>query len=267
MKKTHDEILQSADFRNQLASLNQVIVDSLTAHGEAPVINGNVLYSHKQDDFLHAEPSPLLQNKRQAFVEAMHNSECLVELGVAGGHGILLALHANSEVRCIGIDLAERLRPTWPAVDIYVPEAFEWFAEHFPDRVKMIRADAIAGLRQVAEEQPFGCVDAVHLDAGKNNRWEELSEIWPVLSRKATLIQGDARNGKVRDASDRMIRFGLARSVRDAGLFQVLDVGEEILASSLTLADLDQKRVLLCVAHQDDETLFAGHFLNSVRSS
>lgn len=265
-----EQILASHDFRGHLSSLNAALVDRLEQHGEAPVINGNVLYAHKQEDFSDGAFNPGLAAKRQALVAMARRSRCFVEVGVAGGHGLLLALHANPDLRCLGIDLAERLKPNWPPVDIFVPATIDWFAETFPDRVRILKEASLAGLAQIAAEQPFGKVDAVHLDAGKRERMAELGALWPGLADRALLLQGDAKHGAVRESTSRMIARGLARLPDDEALcfeergFQLVETGPAVLSGSVTLKDLEGRRVLLCTAHQDDEVLFGGHLLGAL---
>lgn len=266
-----EEILASGAFLDDLRSLNAAIVAALEAAGEPAVINGNVLYANKVEDFDSAAFSPVMAAKRRALAVMARRSRSFVEVGVAGGHAVLLALHANPELRVIGIDLAERLRPFWPPVEVFVPAAAAWLEARFPGRFRLIRAEAVAGLQEVARSQPFGPVDMVHLDGGKAGRMEELAAIWPALAPRAWLLQGDYAHGQVREATQAMLARGLARSPADGPLagmrdkrFRVLETGPAILNEGLSLADFDGKRVLLCTAHQDDEVLFAGGLLSEI---
>ncbi|PKP69017.1 MAG: hypothetical protein CVT83_04755, partial [Alphaproteobacteria bacterium HGW-Alphaproteobacteria-5] len=154
-----EEILVSEPFLHDLAGLNGAILAALEAAGEPAVINGNVLYANKVENFHEVGFAPEMAAKRRALVGMAQRSRAFVEVGVAGGHAVLLALHANPDLRVVGIDLAERLRPFWPPVEVFVPAAAAWLEQRFADRFRLIRAEAVAGLREVARSLPIGPVD------------------------------------------------------------------------------------------------------------
>jgi len=266
-----EDILASAAFRSDLDGLNRAILASLTAAGEPAVINGNVLYANNVETFETAGFSDIMAAKRGALVAMAQRSRAFVEVGVAGGHAVLLALHANPDLRVVGIDLAQRLRPFWPAVEVFVPAAAAWLEARFPDRFRLIKANAVDGLREVAQTRPIGAVDMLHLDGGKDGRMAELEAIWPALAPRAWLMQGDYAHGLVREATAEMIARGLARDVSDPTFpvlrdkrFRVVETGQAVPGESLRLPDFDGKRVLICTAHQDDEVLFAGGLLSEI---
>jgi LmbE family N-acetylglucosaminyl deacetylase len=266
-----EDILASEAFRRDLDALNAAILAALDAAGEPATINGNVLYANDDDKFDGAAFSPIMAAKRRALVEMARRSRVFVEVGVAGGHAALLALHANPGLRVLGIDLAQRLRPFWPPVEVFVPAAAAWLEARFPDRFRLIRAEAVAGLREVAQTLPFGPVDMVHLDGGKAGRVQELAAIWPALTPRAWLMQGDHAHGRVRAATREMIARGLARDPREGTFpeprdkrFRVVETGPAILDESVRLEDFDGRKVLVCTAHQDDEVLFAGGLLSEI---
>jgi LmbE family N-acetylglucosaminyl deacetylase len=267
-----EDILASQEFRNDLNSLNAALEVALRAAGEPVAISGNVCYTHLLENFPQAELSLQMAEKRAAIVLMAQRASCFAEVGVAGGHAILLALHANPDIRCVGIDIAERLSPSWPPVEIFVPAAFEWFKEHYPNRVIMHKDLAKRGLRWLARRQPFGSVDMLHLDGEKRKRLAELNAIWPGLAPLAYLMQGDSKNGFVTASTAQMMTQGLARPTCDTALrdldqtmFQCIEVGRSIIGRHKQLPDLTGKKVLLCVAHQDDETLFAGRLLQALQ--
>lgn len=266
-------ILASDAFRRDLASLNAAIVAALTKAGEAPVINGNVLYANTVEAFEQAEFSEIMAAKRRALVAMAERARVFVEVGVAGGHAVLLALHANPDLHVVGIDMARRLRPFWPPVEVFVPAAAAWLEARFGPRFRLIRAEAVEGLRDLAQTRSHGPVDMLHLDGGKVTRLQELEAIWPALAERAWLMQGDYAHGRVRDATEEMIARGLARDVQDPAFpvardkrFRVLETGQALPRESLALGDFDGRRVLLCTAHQDDEVLFAGGLLTEIAS-
>jgi LmbE family N-acetylglucosaminyl deacetylase len=271
---TYEEVIDSRAFREDLADLNHAIAEGLMRAGEPVAINGNVCYGHMQQDFHLGDLIPGMEPKRRAVHLLAQDSSCFVEVGVAGGHAALLALHSNPELKFIGIDLGQRLRASWPPVDIYVPIVFKWLEDRFPGRVKLYLSDAIDGLRQAAKEQPFGRIDMLHLDAMKKTRVEEVEAVWPGLAGQCYLLQGDNKNGHVQASSEKMIAQGRARRITSAqfrdiqsATYDVLALGPDVDAGKVSLENLMGQRILLCVCHQDDETLFCGSTLSRLKGN
>jgi LmbE family N-acetylglucosaminyl deacetylase len=269
--RSYDDVITSKEFLGDLEALNKVIAQSLSKAGLPVIINGNVCYSDKDEDFDKGTLSSVMEPKRKALVAMAQRARCFVEVGIAGGHAVLLALHANPDLKAVGIDMAVQAKPSWPRVDIFVPAATKWLEKRFPGRFRFLRLEAIEGLQRVAETMPFGPVDMVHLDGGKLHRMEELAAIWPALAEHGYLMQGDYRNGNVRGSTRQMIEGGLARELRGEDLppmqnrtFKVVEIGPGVLGQSVQLRDFRGKRVLLCTAHQDDELLFAGGLLSKI---
>lgn len=269
---SYEEVIASTDFRDDLASLNAAIADGLTQAGEPVAINGNVCYEHMQRDFHLQDLSLGMEPKRRALHQMAQGSSCFAEVGVAGGHAALLALHSNPSLTFIGIDLGQRLRATWPPVEIYVPIVFKWFEDKFPGRVRFYLSDAREGLRQAANERPFSSIDLLHLDAMKKGRISELEAVWPGLAGRCYLLQGDNKNGFVKASSEQLIAEGRARRVTSSSYknvananFDVLETGPDVAAGKVSLASLSDDRILVCVCHQDDETLFCGSTLGHLK--
>ncbi|WP_170397641.1 PIG-L deacetylase family protein [Ruegeria arenilitoris] len=270
--RTYEEVIDSQAFREDLADLNHAIAEGLNRAGEPVAINGNVCYGHMQPDFHLSDLEPGMEPKRRALHLLAQDSSCFVEVGVAGGHAALLALHSNPALKFIGIDLGQRLRASWPPVDIYVPIVFKWLEDRFPGRVKLYMSDAIDGLRQAAAEQPFGPIDLLHLDALKKTRIQEVEAVWSGLAGRCHLLQGDNKNGHVQASSEKMIAEGRARRVTSSSFqdiqsatYDVLTTGPDIVASKVSFENLMGQRILLCVCHQDDETLFCGSTLSRLK--
>ncbi|TMV08058.1 hypothetical protein FGK63_11475 [Ruegeria sediminis] len=269
---TYEEVLASKSFENDLSQLNLAIAEGLSEQGEPVAKNGNVFFSHMQHRFHEAEFAPAMEGKRRAINLISREVECFAEVGVAGGHAALLALHSNPKLRYIGIDLGQRLMPSWPPVHIFVPIAFRWLERRFPDRVRLYMADSIDGLTQAVKENPFGPIGFLHLDAQKKNRYAEVRAAWPGLAKQCFLMQGDFVNGHVRESSDRLLSEGMARPVNrpefaeiESRNYKVLEIGQKRASELSTLEALKNQRLLVCVAHQDDETLFCGSLLSRLK--
>ncbi|NVO54796.1 PIG-L family deacetylase [Rhodobacteraceae bacterium B1Z28] len=269
---TYEEVVSSRAFREDLDQLNNAIADGLRRAGEPIAINGNVCYGHMQQDFHLGDMEPVMEPKRRALHQASQDASCFVEVGVAGGHAALLALHSNPSLKFIGIDLGQRLKPFWPPVDVYVPIVFKWLEDRFPERVKLYLSQAIDGLQQAAAERPFGPIDLLHLDAMKNSRIAELEAAWPGLAGRCYLLQGDNKNGHVQASSETLIADGRARAITSSRYrdihstnYELLEIGPDVAAGKVSLDSLKDDRILLCVCHQDDETLFCGSTLSRLK--
>lgn len=269
---SYEDLLNSPAFREDLSQLNHVIAQSLIDAGEPVAINGTVCYGHMQKDFHLGDMAPGMEPKRRVLQQLAQEVDCFAEVGVAGGHAALVALHSNPSLKFIGIDLGQRLRQSWPPVDVYVPVVFEWLRSKFPDRVRVYTAQAVQGLKLAVSENPFGPIGLLHLDAQKNNRIAELEAAWPGLADCCYLMQGDNKNGKVKESSAHLIADGRARPVRSAKYkdlivdnFDVLETGPGVSTGRLNLDSLHNDRILVCVCHQDDETLFCGSTLSQLK--
>ena len=117
-KPSYEDAINSRAFLDDLSSLNQAIADGLKQAGEPVAINGNVCYAHMREDFHTSDLAPSMEPKRRALHRLAQESNCFAEVGVAGGLAALLALHSNPGLKYIGIDLGQRLRDSWPPVDI-----------------------------------------------------------------------------------------------------------------------------------------------------
>ncbi|MGJ8624081.1 MAG: PIG-L family deacetylase [Yoonia sp.] len=261
---------KSARFKEDFAALNACIRDSLRQADVDIVVNGNVCFG-TMEEFSRDMLSTKMAAKRHMLATLATRSTNFLEVGVAGGHGMLVALHANPSISCIGVDIVQPLKPQWPRTDIFVPAAMNWLRQRFPDRVKFMIGDSVSQLDTLAKSGGPK-IDFVHLDAGKTERYEEAHAIRPLLADNAFLLQGDALNGHVRASSDKLVAEGMAKmidpvdlKVRPQRLYQVLSLKPAPPKPIKSVDEIAGKKVLLCVCHQDDETLFAGHLLNRLR--
>jgi len=269
---SYSDVVSSQAFLQDLSDLNTAIADSLKAAGEPVAINGNVCYLHMQEDFHLGPMSPRMDPKRRALHTAVQGITCFAEVGVAGGHAGLLALHSNPNLNYIGIDIGERLDPNWPPIDIYVPVVFDWLRKRFPDRVRLYKADAVGGLKQAVADAPFGPIGLLHLDAAKKTRIEEFNAAWPGLAPHSYLLQGDNKNGNVQASSAQLVAEHRARPLAatrfeamKSANYDLLETGSDVAEGRVTLESLQNDRVLICVCHQDDETLFTGSLLHHLK--
>jgi predicted O-methyltransferase YrrM len=168
-------------------------------------MNGNLFYRHKQVDF-HTHPFvPDFEPKRRNFVALARRSTRLFEIGVNGGHSMLLALMANADLHCVGVDVCARLEPSWGRVDIYVPAAFKWLAANFPGRVETITGNSLVVAPQYALDHPDAGIDFLHLDGAKNTHLREVLALRDAMRPGAFVVHDDFNARPVR-LSDRQLR-------------------------------------------------------------
>ena len=101
---------------------------------EIPSLNGNLFYSHKDPNFFQSDMVQKFETKRKNFFNLAKQISTLLEVGVNGGHSLFLALSSNPTLKVIGVDVAEKLDPSWAPVDKYVPAAYHWLTREFPER-------------------------------------------------------------------------------------------------------------------------------------
>ena len=202
---SYDDLMSSQDWRDKLADLNETIADSLRREGAPVMMNGNLFYRHKKRDFQHEAFVPAFEVKRRNFFELAWRSHRLFEIGVNGGHSLLLALMANPELNCIGVDVCAQLDPSWARVDIYVPAAFRWLETTFPGRVQTITGNSLVVAPQFTLSNPDAGIDFLHLDGAKDTHLREVLALREAMRSGAFVVHDDVNARPVR-LSDRQLR-------------------------------------------------------------
>lgn len=218
----YDDLMSSQEWRDKLADLNEAIADSLRRHDLPVMMNGNLFYRHKQVDFFTQPFVPDFEAKRRNFLSLARRSTSLFEIGVNGGHSMLLALMANPSLHCVGVDVCEQLAPSWARVDIYVPAAFAWLEENFPGRVEVIRGNSLVVAPQYALDHPDAGIDFLHLDGAKNTHLREVLALRDVMRPGAFVVHDDVNARPVlrSDRQLRRVRITEAFDLEEAGLVE-----------------------------------------------
>jgi hypothetical protein len=172
------------------------------------VLNGNLFYPHLAPRFWARPPEPESEAKRRTFFEVARRGGTLFEIGVNGGHSLLLAKSANPALRCIGLDIAAQVDPAWARVDLYVPVAMDWLARRFPGDLRFIVGDSRLACPRFAVETPEP-IDILHLDGAKENYLRDVVNLLPLLHRLSLVVVDDTDMAVVRLAVVRLIRAGL----------------------------------------------------------
>jgi hypothetical protein len=203
--ESYDDLMNAQDWHDKLADLNETIADCLRNIDEPVRMNGNLFYRHKQIDFYNQPFVPDFDPKRRNFFTLAQRSTKLFEIGVNGGHSMLLALMANPDLQCVGVDVCAQLEPSWARVDIYVPAAFRWLENNFPGRVETIVGNSLVVAPQYALDHPDAGIDFLHLDGAKNTHLREVLGLRDVMKSGAYVVHDDFNARPVR-LSDRQLR-------------------------------------------------------------
>lgn len=218
----YDDLISSSIWKDNLQDLNHYVADSLERAGKPAILNGNLFYKHLARDFCTLPYNEEFDPKRRNFFELARRSSCLFEIGVNAGHSMLLALLANPELNCVGVDVCERLNPRWAHVDIYVPAAFNWLRYKFGGRVNLIKGNSLIETPRFQLENPNSAVDFLHLDGAKDTHLREAIAIGGLMPPGAYIVHDDfnLRNVRVADRQLRRINFSKPLDYEANGLVE-----------------------------------------------
>ncbi len=132
----------------------------------------------------------------------------MFEIGVNAGHSMLLALMANPELKCVGVDICTRLYTRWARVDIYVPAAFDWLKYKFRDRVKLIVGNSLVEAPLFQINNPDERIDFLHFDGSKDTHAKEVLALNSILPSGAFIIHDDINMRDVRRSDRRLRKIG-----------------------------------------------------------
>ncbi len=224
-QSAYAELIGSETFQSDLNALNAALCDVLRREGVDPILNGNLLYDHLQPEFWKGPLEPRAEPKRARMAKAARSGETLFEIGVNGGHSLLLAKSANSALRCIGLDVCRQVDPEWARVDLYVPVAMEWLQTRFPGDFRFIVGDSRLECPRFAVENPEERIDILHVDGAKETYFRDIVNLMPLLTRESMIIVDDSNMFIVKNCIRQLIRAGIAELHPDfprmkAGLLQ-----------------------------------------------
>ena len=186
-------LIGSDTFQSDLASLNAALCDVLRRNGVEPILNGNLLYDHLQPDFWRGPLDPRAEAKRARMVKAACSGETLFEIGINGGHSLLLAKSANPALRCIGLDICRQVCSQWARVDLYVPVAMDWLQTRFPGDFRFIMGDSRLECPRFAVENPEERIGILHVDGAKETCFRDIVNLMPPLTRDSPFFANSAR--------------------------------------------------------------------------
>jgi hypothetical protein len=209
--RSYDDMTACPAWRSALADLNEHLRKSLEDINVEPCLNGNLFYAHMDRDFCNSDLLPGFEEKRRNFFILAKSARRIMEVGVNGGHSLFLALCANKELSCVGIDVCKQLMPRWARVDIYVPAAFDWLRTAFPNRCHFIKGNSLVEIPKYVLDHPKDRFDLLHLDGAKDTHLREFLGARPVLSKNAAIILDDVNTQPVRESMRQMLALKLVR--------------------------------------------------------
>lgn len=209
MAEHRGEPVAPAGFEADLAALNDTLRRALEAAGADPVLNGNLFYAHLLPRFWEAPPEPEMEAKRQTLTDVARRGRTLLEIGVNGGHSLLLAKAANPDLACIGLDIAARVDPTWARVDLYVPVAMDWLARRYPGDMRFLVGDSRVECPRLAVAEPDLRIDILHVDGAKETYLRDVVNLMPLLHPASLVVIDDTDMAVVRLQVSQLVRAGL----------------------------------------------------------
>ena len=193
------DVEASPDWLDGLLRLNQVIAQT------GIPLEGNLCYEHRDSDYLHRPPDPLLRAKRDRFREVVNSHTHLLEIGVNGGHSAYVALTANPKLAYHGVDIC---------FHGYVRPAIAWLQSEFPGRVSFTAGNSLRALPELRRQgQRF---DAVHIDGAKFAYFADIIHAQQIVDGSRAVVIVDDTNGPlVADTWRRCLRRGLVAPLAD----------------------------------------------------
>ncbi|MCB8836480.1 class I SAM-dependent methyltransferase [Aurantimonas sp. VKM B-3413] len=203
-------VTEEAAFREDLNRLNEVLVSELRKFAAPEVLSGNLFYEHLQKDFSAAPLTPRFEGKRRRLMEIAQHGSVFFEVGVNGGHSMLLVKSANPKLRCVGVDICKQLHPAWGRVDLYVPAAMRWLRQRFPNQMRFIVGDSQIELPRYALSDERLPIDILHLDGAKHTYFQDFVNIRPSLKRGAIVVLDDSHTPVVQKCIRDLLAIGAA---------------------------------------------------------
>jgi hypothetical protein len=203
------DLLADPAFLADLAGLNGALIDSLTAAGVTPQITGNPFYRHMQGESpLTARFMTRNAQKRARLVALARRARSHFEVGVNGGHGILLMMWANPDLRVAGVDLCGTVGAGNPRADIYGPVAMDWLRQRFPGRMRLMRGSSADVLPAYAADPSAEPIDLLRIDGARSLYEADFRALRPLLAPGARVIFDDPGWPQTRATVERLAAEG-----------------------------------------------------------
>lgn len=186
---SYDALMSAPGWQSDLRALNQALVDSLVAAGEEPLIGGSPFYRHMQhQSIVDGKIATRNDVKRRRLFEVSRRGSMLFEIGVNGGHGILLQKSANPALKCIGLDICQTVGAGNPRADIYCPVAMRWLEERYPGDMRFLIGSSHDLLPDFVAQNPDLRIDILRLDGARKFFYSDFKMLQPLLHKDSYVI-------------------------------------------------------------------------------
>ncbi len=205
----YDQLLASDGWQNDLRALNLALVDSLTAVGEAPSIGGSPFYRHMQHgSIVTGKFTTRNDTKRRRLFDLARLGTHWFEIGVNGGHGLLLVKSANPDLKCVGIDICQTVGAGNPRADIYCPTAMRWLENQFPGDMRFMMGSSSELLPAFVRDNPGTRIDILRIDGARRLYFSDFMAMRPLLHKGSYIIFDDPGWPTCRETVMKLMEMG-----------------------------------------------------------
>ena len=210
--ESYDALLASNTWQEDLRALNVALVNSLTALGEEPLIGGSPFYRHMQHaSIITGKFTTRGDIKRRRLFDLARLGANLFEIGVNGGHGLLLAKSANPDLTCIGLDICQTVGAGNPRADIYCPVAMRWLENRFPGDMRFLIGSSADLLPAFVQDNPDVRIDILRLDGARRFFFSDFMTLRPLLHRGSYVIFDEPSWPLCRETVQKLMDMGELR--------------------------------------------------------
>lgn len=208
----YDQILASDVWQSYLRALNQALVESLEAVGETPLIGGSPFYRHMQHGSIVTGKFTTRNDiKRRRLFDLARLGTHWFEIGVNGGHGLLLVKAANPDLKCTGIDICQTIGAGNPRADIYCPVAMRWLENRFPGDMQFMIGSSSDLLPGFVRDNPDMRIDILRLDGARKFFFSDFMTLRPLLHKDSYVVFDEPSWPLCRETVQKLMDMGELR--------------------------------------------------------
>ncbi|MCX8508361.1 MAG: hypothetical protein ORN49_05685 [Rhodobacteraceae bacterium] len=209
---SYDALLASPAWQADLMSLNSAILDSLST-ADAPLqIGGSPFYRHMQSqNILHSKFTTRGEVKRRRLFDLARLGNTLFEIGVNGGHGLLLEKSANPQLKCYGVDICQTVGVGNPRADIYCPVAMRWLENRFPGNMHFMIGSTSDLLPDFVRDNATLRIDILRIDGARSLYFSDFMTLRPLLHADSYIVFDDPGWPQCRKTVERLMESGILR--------------------------------------------------------
>lgn len=209
---SYDQLLSSGGWQSDLRALNLALVESLEAAGEAPMIGGSPFYRHMQHGSIVTGKFTTRNDiKRRRLFDLARLGTRWFEIGVNGGHGMLLVKSANPDLTCVGIDICQTVGAGNPRADIYCPTAMRWLELRFPGDMRFMIGSSSDILPSFVRDNPDLKIDILRIDGARRLYFSDFMAMRPLLHQGSYIVFDDPGWPACRETVQKLMDMGELR--------------------------------------------------------